>query len=192
MGIATNRERRFTYGDYLRWTGDERWEVDEGRPIDMTPAPSRKHQQIVLALARQIADFLDGHECEVYVAPFDVRLPLADEADEEVETVVQPDITVICDPNQLDERGCRGAPRWIIEVLSPASRARDEVRKLEIYSVHGVSEYWIIDPTAETLTKHALSEDPFEPGKAARARGQMPVEAVPGLEIDFEAVWATA
>jgi Uma2 family endonuclease len=107
----------FVYGDYRRWTAEERWELIDGEAWDMSPAPTRSHQQMVLELTTQIHRFLRDKPCEVCTAPFDVRLPRADEADDRVDTVVQPDITVICDPAKLDEAGCRGAPDWIIEVL---------------------------------------------------------------------------
>jgi hypothetical protein len=100
----------YTYGHYLTWLDDERWELIDGVPYDMTPAPSRLHQKISTELIKQIAVYLTGKTCEVYAAPFDVRLPKGDEEDEKIMTVVQPDLVVVCDPKKLDERGCKGAP----------------------------------------------------------------------------------
>lgn len=118
-------EKRYTYGDYLTWPDEERWELIEGVPYDMTPAPSTNHQRILGELFRQISTFLLDRDCEVFIAPFDVRLPEGDEADEQIITVVQPDIAVICDPAKIDRRGCRKAPDFIIEILSPSTAAKD-------------------------------------------------------------------
>jgi Uma2 family endonuclease len=130
MGLPLRDAHRHTYGDYLGWPEDIRYELIDGEAYLMAPAPSPAHQRLVLELARQIADAPEGGPCEVFVAPFDVRLPHADEADEQVDTVLQPDLTVVCDPKKIDERGCRGAPDWVIEVLSPATAAHDQTKKL--------------------------------------------------------------
>ncbi|MBI4778090.1 Uma2 family endonuclease, partial [Candidatus Desantisbacteria bacterium] len=126
MGFeARKKEERFTYGDYLKWPDDQRWELIDGVAYDMSPAPSRKHQKVVGELFAQFHSYLKDKSCEVYVAPFDVRLPEVDEgvaplaADEEIITVVQPDIVVVCDRDKLDDRGGRGAPDIVIEILSP-------------------------------------------------------------------------
>ena len=136
----------FTYGDYLRWSGDERWELIDGK-ASLIPATRRAHQAVVGELFRQISNVLiknglleSGGPCRAYVAPFDVRLPQANEADESIDTVVQPDISVICDPEKLDTLGCKGAPTWIIEVLSASTAVRDQILKRDLYARHGVRE----------------------------------------------------
>ena len=119
-------EQKFTYGDYLTWTNPaERWELIEGIAYDMSPAPFRFHQKIIAELSVLLHDFLVGKPCEYYIAPFDVRLPDSDEADSEIDTVVQPDIVVVCDPTKLDDRGMRGAPDLVIEILSPSTSKKD-------------------------------------------------------------------
>lgn len=139
-------KERYTYGDYLTWPEEERWELIAGVPYSMTPAPSRTHQRISGELFKQIALYLTGKTCEVYAAPFELLLPKADEEDEEVLTVVQPDLLVVCDPKKLDERGCKGAPDLIIEILSPHTAGKDMKIKLALYERAGVREYWIVDP----------------------------------------------
>lgn len=136
----------FTYGDYLTWHDDERWELIDGVPYNMSPAPSRSHQKISGEIFKQIAVYLTGKTCEVYAAPFDVRLPKSNEEDELIETVVQPDIVVVCDPHKLDERGCKGAPDWVVEILSPHTAVKDMRIKLDLYERVGVREYWLVDP----------------------------------------------
>ena len=136
----------FTYADYCRWPDDERWELIEGMAYRMV-TPGLVHQAVVGELFLQIANYLRGKPCRPFIAPFDVRLPRGNEADEEVTTVVQPDISVICDPDKLDDRGCRGAPDWVIEVLSPNTAAKDQIQKLAAYEQAGVREVWLVHPT---------------------------------------------
>lgn len=112
----------------------------------MSPAPSRRHQQISMELGRQISTFLVNKSCEVYSAPFDVRLPEANEIDEEVRTVVQPDVVVICDPQKLDDAGCRGTPDLVVEILSPATAHNDMKIKLALDEKHGIWEFWVVHP----------------------------------------------
>ena len=121
MGLPVKDHQHHSYADYLGWPDDERYELIDGVAYVMTPAPGRRHQEVVVEMLRQIADALEGGPCRVYVAPFDVRLPRHGEADEQVDTVVQPDLSVICDEGKLDERGCRGAPDWVVEVISPST-----------------------------------------------------------------------
>ncbi|MBP6261468.1 MAG: Uma2 family endonuclease [Chromatiaceae bacterium] len=159
MPHAARKIGYFSYGDYCQWPEGERWELIDGEAFAMAPAPTRLHQEFVVELARQIGNALQGQPCRVYVAPFDVRLPRKDEADARVDTVVQPDVAVICDPRKLDDKGCRGAPDWIIEILSPASAAHDQIRKRALYERHGVREYWLLHPVDRVLTIYRLGED---------------------------------
>ncbi len=153
----------------------------------MSPAPSRIHQRLVLDLGSQILAFLRGRQCQVYVAPFDVRLPRGNELDSEVETVVQPDVAVICDPAKLDDAGCRGAPDWVIEVISPSTGVRDMVQKRDLYERHGVREYWTIDPAERLLTIYRRqSEGRFGPPQTRPARRSQQVSLFPGLHIDLD------
>lgn len=190
MNRPAEDKKIFTYGDYLTWPESERWELIEGIPQNMTPAPSRTHQIIVVDLLRQISSFLVAKECEVYVAPFDVRLPEGEESDGEIITVVQPDISVICDPEKLDRRGCRGAPDVIIEILSPATAAKDQIQKAALYEKHGVKEYWTVHPTDRLITVRLPdSEGRYGIPKLQEAKGLLAVKTLPGLEIDLDAVF---
>lgn len=145
----------YTYADYCAWPEAERWELVGGVAYAMA-APLRLHQRIVSTLAGQLHNYLQGKPCEFYVASFDVRLPLHNEADDAVNTVVQPDLTVVCDKSKLDDRGCRGAPDWIIEVLSSSTTLRDMETKRKLYEQHGVREYWIIHPTDRWVMVYTL------------------------------------
>ena len=155
MNTAEKLPQHYTYADYAQWPDDERWELINGEAYAMT-APQRLHQDIVFELGRQIGNYLQGKPCKGYTAPFDVRLPRKDEADAKIETVVQPDLSVICDPTKLDRLGCRGAPDWIVEVLSPSTTLKDMNTKRSLYELHGVREYWIIHPEDRWLMVYTL------------------------------------
>jgi Uma2 family endonuclease len=147
-----NRQGRlYTYRDYLSWPDDERWELIDGVAYNMTPSPSRLHQDVARELLTRFNNYLKGKPCKVYAAPFDVRLPTENEKDDEAKTVVQPDLVVVCDPSKLDEKGCNGAPDLVVEILSPATAKKDMVLKFSRYEKAGIKEYWIISPENKTL-----------------------------------------
>jgi len=179
----------FTYADYCDWPEDERWELIDGEAYAMA-APSRAHQTVVGELFVQISLFLRGKPCRPFIAPFDVRLPDHQETDDEVTTVVQPDITVICDPKKLDERGCRGTPDWVIEVLSPSTATRDQLEKLAVYERAGVGEFWLVHPTDHVATIYTLDAN-HRYGKPAvhETRGTLASRLFPELLIDWGLVF---
>ena len=151
----------YTYADYLTWQFEQTVELIKGKLMRMA-APNRKHQRISWQLSGRFFNLLKGQRCEAYAAPFDVRLldkKKSLKANKDVLTVVQPDLCVICDKEKLDEKGCIGAPDLIIEILS-ASNSKKEMRtKKELYEENEVKEYWIIDPTHETLLQYSLQDD---------------------------------
>jgi Uma2 family endonuclease len=179
----------FTYADYRGWPDGERWELIDGQAYDMCPAPARVHQDVVLELGRQVANFLLGQPCRPYVAPFDVRLPEADEPDDAIKNVVQPDLAVICDPRKLDDKGCRGAPDWIMEVLSPRTAAKDQRPKRDLYERHGVGEYWLVHPTDQVLFIYRLADGRYGKPDVRPALGETPVATLPGLVIQWASVF---
>lgn len=151
----------------------------------MAPAPSPRHQEWVGEVFRQIADALEGKPCRVYLAPFDVRLPRDDEADDNIDTVVQPDLSVICDPSKIDQRGCRGAPDWVIEVLSPSTAGHDMIVKRDIYERHGVREYWIVHPTDRVVTIYTLIDGAYGKPDVYELVGEVTSKALPEVVIDW-------
>ena len=153
------QETKYTYDDYLGWD-EGRWELINGEVWDMTPAPSRLHQEISGDLFYALYDFFKENDCKVYMAPFDVRLPDSDTIEDyTVTTVVQPDISIICDQSKLDNRGCVGSPDLIVEILSPSTAAKDLKVKRALYEKHGVKEYWLIHPTDQVVMSYQLGED---------------------------------
>lgn len=146
-------------GDYLKRDDGERWELINGIPYNMSPAPQRLHQKVLGALHLQLGNQLKGKTCEVYIPPFDARLPMGSEKEEDIINVVQPDITVICNPKKLDKKGCIGTPDFIIEIISPGNPQQDKLEKFNLYEIAGVKEYWLISPDIRMLEVFLLGSD---------------------------------
>ena len=143
--------KRYTFADVLAWDESERIEIINGEAFMMAP-PSRVHQEISVAITAQLYNYLEGKRCKVYPAPFGVRLFGQDgDSPEDVDTMVEPDISVVCDKNKLDEHGCKGAPDLIVEILSPSTQRHDRLVKLGLYQKAGVREYWTVNPEDKTV-----------------------------------------
>ena len=189
MSVLKRDAYYHTYADYLIWSrtfGDEL--IDGTAYVREPPAPAWSHQKIVGELYRQVANALKDKSCEVYSAPFDVRLPKSTEEDDQVDTVVQPDVLIVSDLKKLDERGVRGAPDWLAEVLSPSTARYDRTVKLSAYERAGVREVWLIDPTAHTLTIYQLETGCYGHPTILELKGQTQITAVPGVIIDWAQV----
>jgi Uma2 family endonuclease len=186
----TADNRLYTYGDYLKWNDEKRYELINGKVYIMTPAPCRQYQKVLGELFTKVSVYLSEKECEVYVAPFDVRLPEGEEREEDIKTVVQPDIVVICDKSKLDKRGCKGAPDLVIEVLSPSSASRDRKIKRDLYEKHGVREYWLVNYLEKVVEVFLLNED-NKYGKPAvyLEDDEVPVSILSGLNIKVSHVF---
>jgi len=188
MGLPHRDLEFHTYGDYVSWTDEIRHELIDGVAYAMSPAPTRLHQEVTGEMFRQIADALDSSPCRPYIAPFDVRLPRAKESDDDVDTVVQPDISVICEESKLDERGCRGAPDWIIEVLSSGTASHDQIIKRALYERVGVREYWLVHPTDKVVTIYLLENGAYGKPALQELAGTTSTTALPGITIVWERV----
>lgn len=151
--------KQYSYADYLKWQFEERVELIRGYIYKMSPAPARKHQAISGHFISQMVKYFDSRPCEWYHAPFDVRLPKKSvNTDQEVFTVVQPDLCVICDTSKLDKRGCMGAPDLIVEILSPGNTKKEMKDKFEVYEEAGVREYWIVQSTDKNVLVYTLND----------------------------------
>jgi Uma2 family endonuclease len=191
MTLLKRETRHYTYGDYLTWPDSPQSELISGTLyVREPPAPVLSHQTIVLELGRQAADALDQTPCRVFVAPVDVLLPKSTEADDQIDTVVQPDVLIVSDLQKLDGRRLRGAPDWIAEVLSPRTARYDRTIKLRAYERAGVREVWLVNPTDRTVAICRLDEGRY--GRAIRLelKGQTQLTAVPGVTIDWDRVLA--
>lgn len=195
MGIPKlTPQERFTYADYKTWPENERWELIKGQAYAMSPAPNRRHQKFITNLSKFFSPFFDKKKCEVYYAPFDVLLPdlsLENNQNEnQIDTVVQPDLLVVCDPNKLTDQGCTGAPDFVLEILSPVTAFKDMDEKLKLYEKHGVKEYWIVNPGNDTLMVYRRSTGPSfdKPLLFSRNETLEPV-LFPGLTINLEEIF---
>ncbi len=178
------KKNECSYGDYLLWPDSGRYEIIEGVVYDMTPAPAPEHQRLLGRLHLKVAGFLEGKECEVFIAPLDVLLPENDEPDEKVKTVVQPDLLVVCDAKKITPRGCRGAPDWVIEVLSPATASKDQILKRRAYEKAGVREYWVVHPTDRTIMIYRLHKAKLTFVDTYDDQAKLKVACLPGLHLD--------
>lgn len=145
------KDVHYTFADCMVWDESEWTEIIDGRAVMMAP-PSRVHQAISGELFRQLANYLEGKKCRVYHAPFAVRLFEQDgDTPEDVDTMVEPDISVVCDLDKLDKYGCKGAPSMVAEIISPSTRRHDRLVKLNLYQRAGIREYWIVDPDTRSV-----------------------------------------
>lgn len=188
MALAQRDQQHHTYADYLGWPEDIRYELIDGVAWLMAPAPDLGHQEIAGEVFFQLRRQLDGQPCRAFIAPVDVRLPRAAEADENIDTVVQPDVLVVCDASQLDRRGVRGAPDFVVEVLSPATAAHDHVRKRRIYERAGVKEYWLVHPVDRMVTVYRLAGTEYGKPDVFPLAGETPVGVLSGCAIAWDAV----
>jgi Uma2 family endonuclease len=176
----------YTYRDYLETDEDFRAEIFDGHLYVMTP-PARYHQGILGNLFLKIGNFLAGKPYKVYPAPFGVRLFPKDDLSDD--TYVEPDITVICDPSKLEDRGCKGPPDMIVEILSPSNRSNDTLVKFRKYLQAGVREYWIVDPEEKTVHVCILDKDQYRVSVYTEIQ-TAPVSILPGLTIALKPIFA--
>ena len=155
--------KTYSYADYLTWQFQEKLELIKGKIFKMSPAPSTNHQRISRKLTGIMLSAFKKHSCELFVAPFDVRLidKRKSSLDQDIFTVVQPDLCVICDETKIDERGAIGAPDLVIEILSPGNSNKEMKYKFDLYEEAGVLEYWIVNPADKTVFIYVLKENQF-------------------------------
>ena len=156
--MALVQRKLYTEEDYYNLPETIRAELIDGYLIYNLSAPSRIHQTVLMELSATIREYIKSKNgsCRIYPAPFAVKLQ------ENRNTIVEPDISVICDRNKLTERGCTGAPDWIIEIISPSNSSHDYITKLGLYADAGVREYWIIDPIKEKVFVYYLEQTNFK------------------------------
>ncbi|MFZ2451791.1 MAG: Uma2 family endonuclease [Methylovulum miyakonense] len=187
-------DKTYTYADYLTWRFDEAVELLRGKISLMSPAPNFNHQSISKNLLVEIGFYLKGKPCQVFHAPFDVRLYDRKKsvlANKDIYTVVQPDLCVICDATKLDIRGCLGAPDWIIEILSKSTAQKDTQTKFQLYQEAGVKEYWLVYPYEATVSQFVLdeSEEKYQLVKMFSRQDKASPLLFPELSIDLQEVF---
>jgi len=181
--------KSYTYADYLKWRFDERLELIKGKIFKMSPAPSSQHQLISGMVSNELYNYLKGKPCNVFSAPFDVRLSRTIN-NEQITTVVQPDICVICDPAKIDERGAIGAPDIVIEILSPGNNKKELQNKYEVYEEAGVQEYWIIQPSEKTFLKYTLVNGAYQASRLLTIGDEVTTSILPGFVLSLDEVFA--
>jgi len=194
MELVLDLNRRYTYADYLTWIDDVRRELMEGI-IKLMPAPRDIHVDVCYNISWHLGAFLmkNKGKCKVRPAPFDVRFPVNGETgNDKIYTVLQPDLSVICDLTKLDKAGCLGAPDMIVEVLSPSTAKHDWQFKFDIYEKHGVREYWIVHPDDKSVNVFILQSDgKYDAGKVYERAGKIPVHIFDGYLIDYDDIFLT-
>ncbi|MDR0875599.1 MAG: Uma2 family endonuclease [Clostridiales Family XIII bacterium] len=186
MNLAAKQEY-YTYRDYLTWPDDVRYQLVNGVPYMMSPGPNRIHQEILISIAATIHAYLDGKPCKVFAAPFDVRFAESEDTD----NVFQPDVMVVCDEEKIDDRGIKGAPDFVAEILSPSTARLDRGEKYDVYEKEGVKEYWIIDPQAKLIETYTRTPGGSFHRKTSPVDTPVPVAIFDGaLSIDLSPLFS--
>lgn len=178
--------KTYSYADYLTWKFDEFVELIKGKVMRPMAGPRRMHQVYSGNIFSAIHQSLKRNPCQVYSAPFDVRLTTGGaNGNQQIQTVVQPDICIICDPSKLDDQGCVGAPDWIIEIVSPGNTSHDTRTKFDLYEENGVREYWIVFPGLKNVAAYILEAGKYQLTAEYSAPGPLPVTILPGLALEW-------
>lgn len=184
-----NLDGTYTYADYLLWKFEERVELLRGRIFKMSPAPARNHQKISFNLYGEFYKHFEKKKCEIYPAPFDVRLPQNNLENKKIYTVVQPDLCVVCNLEKLDERGCVGAPDLVVEILSPGNSKKEMKNKFELYEEAGVREYWIVQPEYENTIIYVLEDDKYRSFAPFTEEDEIKSHIFPELKIPMSKIF---
>ena len=179
----------YTYSDYLTWKFNERVELILGKIFRMSPAPESQHQFISSSLMVEIGSFLKKKDCKVFSAPFDVRLPITNKKGNP-NTVVQPDLCVICESGKIDKKGCNGAPDLVVEIVSDSTVERDLHEKYELYEKSEVKEYWVVHPNDKTLNIFLLDHSgKYVPSKPLTYSDIVESKVLVGLKLDLNEIF---
>ena len=188
MALPAEKDR-YTLADALAWEEQDHIELLDGYPVMMAP-PTRAHQEAVTALVGQLYDYLKGKKCMVYAAPFAVRPFEEDGArPEDVDTLVEPDISVVCDPSKLDDTGCKGAPDLVMEILSLSTMRHDRVTKFNLYQRAGVREYWIVDPVGKLVQVYLFENGQCTAKELGEGEDKVKVNILEDCYIDLSLVF---
>ncbi len=183
--------KRYSYADYLTWHFQERVELIRGWIQKMSPAPGTNHQAVSRTIQGEMYNFFKKNSCQFFDAPFDVRLldKKKSKEDQEVYTVVQPDLCVICDAKKIDDRGCIGAPDLIVEIVSPGNSKREMKTKYELYEENGVREYWIANPLEKNIMLYILKAKKYQLSKIYFDDDTIESVLFKGLRIELKEIF---
>jgi Uma2 family endonuclease len=187
--------KKYTYADYLMWQFKERVELIKGKILEMSPAPNRLHQTISGNLFFELRIIFENHPCNLYAAPFDVRLKDSKKPakkDSDYNTVVQPDLCVICDETKLDDRGCIGSPDLVVEILSPGNTEREMKTKFRVYEENKISEYWIVEPSTKNVFIYILQEGKYIGLPPLTTADKMNSKIFPKMKFEIKNIFKNA
>lgn len=180
----------YTYADYLTWEMDEMVELIRGKVYKWAAAaPTMSHQKVSIRLGSAFLIFLKGKSCQVFQAPFDVRLPLKSNKNQDITTVLQPDLCVVCDECKLSESGCLGAPDLVVEILSPGNNKKELKLKYEVYQESGVKEYWVIHPNEQTLLIYTLVDGKYNSSGFYVSGDTVGSACIEGFQLNLEDIF---
>lgn len=181
----------YTYADYLLWQFSERLEIIKGKIFKMSPAPSSSHQRVSMKLTRELDKYFYNLSCEIFVAPFDVRLInfKKSTSDNQILTVVQPDLCIICDKLKVDEKGCLGAPNLIIEILSKGNSKKDLTIKFDLYEENGVQEYWLVNPSEKDVHIYTLQNGKYIGSRPFIMETEIQSPTFPELKFEVDKIF---
>lgn len=183
------KNKKYTFADYLTWPENERWEIIDGVPR-LQAAPTWQHQAISRELLTQFNNYLKDTPCQVFASPFDLRLPDTNEKDEETTFVVQPDLLVVCDNAGLKGTGYYGTPTLVIEISSPSTSRSDKVWKFNRYEKAGVKEYWIVEPDGKFISVFTLlPNNRYGRPDSYTETDMVEVSIFPGLIIELKPIF---
>ena len=190
MAIQQINNKVYTYYDYLNFPNDEFVEIIDGKIFSMSPAPSRIHQELIMEISAELRNHIKSNkrQCKVYPAPFDVVLINENENENDSKNIVQPDISVICDKNKLNDKGCFGSPDMIVKIVSKFNPGNDYVKKLYLYEKHKVKEYWIVNPMKKNILVYTLTESGYNQPDLYTFNDKIKVNIFNNLEIDFNGI----
>lgn len=190
MAIQQINNKVYTYYDYLNFPNDEFVEIIDGKIFAMSPAPSRIHQELIMEISAELRNYIKYNkgQCKVYPAPFDVVLINENENENDSKNIVQPDISVICDKNKLNDKGCFGSPDMIVKIVSKFNPGNDYVKKLYLYEKYKVKEYWIVNPMKKNILVYTLTESGYNQPDLYTFNDKIKVNIFNNLEIDFNGI----
>jgi Uma2 family endonuclease len=177
---------RYTVKERRDWDTEEQWELIRGIAYAMSPAPRLVHQRLLLRISAQLLHQLEGKPCEPLISPVDLY-PFPDAKDERADTVVQPDLMIVCDPSQSHEEGVFGAPEWILEILSSRTAWKDQTEKKQVYEEAGVKEYWILNPDTLDLIIYRRESKGFGAPVGARLYEPVGLAVLPEVTLSLDA-----
>lgn len=176
----------YTYADYLLWKFQEKVELIKGKILKMSPAPRTNHQRVNVNLVKILSIFFEGKKCELFSAPFDVRLP---NEKKQIYTVVQPDLCVVCDLSKIDQRGCLGSPDLVVEIISPGNSKKEMRTKFELYEEAQIPEYWVIHPQERYVIVFVLEKGKYKLAKPIFDDEELVSVKFPELKIPVEKIF---